>query len=197
MKSTNVQVSAYLPCYNNEATILHAVQSVQNQTVPVSQLFVVDDASTDNSVALLEKSGVQVIRNSLNEGRGAVRAKAMLQANYEYVLSCDAGAVLSPNFVERALPWFAEEKMAAVQGRITQPPAKSVIERWRGRHLFKLNAEFPPLRKASFSTGGAMVRKSIILALEITATTFAMEKIKSLVHDCLPKAMMQSSIPIS
>jgi glycosyltransferase involved in cell wall biosynthesis len=168
----NAEVSAYLPCYNNEATILQAVQSIQNQTVPVSQLFVVDDASTDNSVALLEKSGVQVISNALNEGRGAVRAKAMLQADHEFVLCCDAGAALSPNFVERALPWFAEDNVVSVQGRIIQPPPKNVVDRWRGRHLFKLDAEFPALRKVSFYTSGAIVRKSIILDVGNYRTDF-------------------------
>src|SRR5271163_4059806 len=159
------QVSAYVPCYNNETTILRAVESIQNQTVPVSQLFVVDDGSTDNSVALLKNSGVQVIINAQNEGRGAVRAKAMLHAKHEFVLCCDAGAALSSNFVERALPWFADEHVVSAQGRITQAPAKNVVERWRGRHLFKLDAEFPALRKVSFYTSGAMVRKSAILAV--------------------------------
>ena len=166
----NRSVSAYLPCYNNQATILDAIKSIQNQTLPVSELFVVDDGSSDNSVSIVEAAGVKVIRNSVNEGRGAVRAKAMLHATNEFVLSCDAGIALPPQFVHDCLSWLASDKtdqnkIAAVHGRIVQAGAKTVSERWRGRHLLKIDANHSLSRQSLFVTTGAIVRKSIILSL--------------------------------
>ena len=156
-------VSAYIPCYNNEKTIRQAIQSIQNQTVPVAEIFVVDDHSSDNSVALAQASGVQVIANADNEGRGSVRAKAMVQARHELVLSCDATMAMSEDFVERCLPWFDQGSVAGVHGRVTQSTSKGVADRWRARHLFKVNATPQVSSNSLLISGGAMVRKSVVL----------------------------------
>ena len=37
-----MKVSAYILCYNNQETILQAVDSVKNQTLRVDELFVID-----------------------------------------------------------------------------------------------------------------------------------------------------------
>ena len=68
--------------------------------------------------------------------------------------------MLEPAFVEKALPWFEEPRVAAVFGRITQPPAGGVAERWRGRHLFKVDLVQQSYRQASLSTWGTVVRAS-------------------------------------
>lgn len=161
----NTNVSAYIPCFNNEATIVQAITSIRSQTVAVSEFFLIDDCSTDNSVALAEGEGISVIKHSLNEGRGAVRAEAMRHAKNELVLSCDAGIVLAPDFVERSLPWLTRDKIAAVHGRVLQAPARNAAERWRGRHLFKIDAELQPSHFSSLLTGGAVMRKSIVVSL--------------------------------
>ena len=92
-------VSAYIPCYNNIDTIAEAINSIKRQTIAVGELFVIDDGSTDGSAEAVESMGVRVIRNERNLGRGTVRARAMQEARNELVVSCDAGAVLDPDFI--------------------------------------------------------------------------------------------------
>src|ERR1700690_1993580 len=69
--------SAYVPCYNNSASISRAVVAVLRQTVPPTEVIVVDDGSTDGSAELLRHLPVRVIRHERNMGRGAARATAM------------------------------------------------------------------------------------------------------------------------
>jgi glycosyltransferase involved in cell wall biosynthesis len=158
-----VKVSAYIPCYNNSATLEQAISSILKQSIPVAELFILDDASTDSSLEIAAKLGVRVVRNSKNLGRGAVRARAFEIAQYDLVLSCDATNSLSTDFLERACSSMECNQVAGVFGRIVQEPGGSVLERWRGRHLFKTNADFILDRHASLATGGVLMRRSIVL----------------------------------
>ena len=36
-------VSAYIPCFNNEKSVVDTIQSIRAQSVTVQQLFVIDD----------------------------------------------------------------------------------------------------------------------------------------------------------
>jgi glycosyltransferase involved in cell wall biosynthesis len=155
-------VSAYVPCYNAAATIRGAVESVLAQTFKPAEVLIVDDGSTDGSVDALRNLDVRIVAHPHNLGRGESRARAMSEAKHEYVLCCDATNVLEPEFVEKALPWFEDRQIAAVFGRITQPAAGNLAERWRGRHLFRVDVAQESRRQASLSTWGALVRASAV-----------------------------------
>jgi glycosyltransferase involved in cell wall biosynthesis len=157
-------VSAYVPCFNNETTVRRAVESLLSQTTPPAELLVVDDGSSDRSMDVLRGLPVRVIRHERNLGRGAVRACAMREVAHDVVACCDATNVLEPDFISRGLRWLEDERVAAVFGRITQPPPRTAAERWRGRHLFKLDAPHAVRHGASLSTFGTLVRASAVRA---------------------------------
>jgi glycosyltransferase involved in cell wall biosynthesis len=46
-------VSIIIPTFNSEKFILEAIQSVQNQTYENWELILVDDCSSDNTVAII------------------------------------------------------------------------------------------------------------------------------------------------
>jgi glycosyltransferase involved in cell wall biosynthesis len=123
--------SAYVPCYNAAATVRRAVESVMAQTIRPGEILVVDDGSTDGSLDALRGLDVRVIAHPQNLGRGEARARAMSDARHGLVLCCDATNTLEPAFVEKALMWLDDDRVAAVFGRITQPPAETLAERSR------------------------------------------------------------------
>jgi glycosyltransferase involved in cell wall biosynthesis len=59
-------VSVVIPCYNGARFLRETVASVLSQTAPVLEVLVVDDGSTDDSVAVAESFGdpVRVIRQA-------------------------------------------------------------------------------------------------------------------------------------
>lgn len=159
--------SAYVPCFNNAATIRGAVESVLRQSTAPAEVIVVDDGSSDDSMSRLTSLPVRIVAHPTNRGRGAARARAMEEAQSEFVLCCDATNTLAPSFAARAMTWFDETRVAAVFGRITQPPGGNAVHRWRGRHLYKLDvADWSPdtiTHRASLATYGAVVRRAAVL----------------------------------
>jgi glycosyltransferase involved in cell wall biosynthesis len=157
--------SAYVPVYNQAATLGPCLAALRAQTLPPVEILVVDDGSTDDSAKIAEAAGTTVLRQMRNLGRGAARARAMETAHCEFVLGCDAGDCLPPDFAARALPHFADHpRLAAVDGWFAQSHESGVVHRWRSRHLF-----FPPgatmLRGAAHVTAGYMARRSAVLAV--------------------------------
>ena len=150
-------VSAYVPCYNSRATVREAVKSILGQTHPADDVFVVDDGSTDRFAGVNE---VRTVWLGTNNGRGAVRARAMLEAKFDLVLACDASLVLEPDFLSLALPWFEDEKVGAVFGWVKEANLSRASNRWRGRHLFRSDITQTLSREKTLASGCFVVRRS-------------------------------------
>jgi glycosyltransferase involved in cell wall biosynthesis len=159
------RLSAYIPFYNNRATIVSALQSLQAQYIPPDELFAIDDGSTDGGSDLVEASGFACFRHPSNLGRGSTRHQAMLQASSDLVLCCDATNRLPPDFLERLLPWMDDPMVAAVYGWIQDPHPRGAVSRWRARHLFKSEHPMVVTRKAPLITYGTLLRRSAVLAV--------------------------------
>src|SRR5437879_5126856 len=97
-------IGAYVPYFNNAATVRRAVESLIAQTVRPMEVVVIDDGSTDESTAALHGLDLRIVRHDRNLGRGAARARAMRELQQEFVVCCDATNVLEPTFVEKGLP---------------------------------------------------------------------------------------------
>ena len=101
----NALVSIITPCYNCEQYVHEMVQSVQNQTYENWELIVVDDASTDESVAIIENYAsndhrIKVIRLKKNRGTGIARNTALEYATGKYISFLDADDLWKPNKLE-------------------------------------------------------------------------------------------------
>jgi len=157
--------TAYIPVYNQAATIGQALASLRAQTIPPSEILVIDDGSTDNSVKIAQAAGATVLRQNGNLGRGAARARAIESARNELILGLDAGNQLPPNFAADALAHFEKApRLASVHGWFMQSNAGTVVERWRSRHLFAKPAT-EIQRNATHVTSGYVCRRSAVLAV--------------------------------
>lgn len=66
----NKQVAILIPCFNEEQTICEVI-SAFGQVAPEAIIYVYNNNSTDNTVALAEKSGA-IVRNEYRQGKGNV-----------------------------------------------------------------------------------------------------------------------------
>lgn len=161
---SSYKLTAYVPCHNNLASVADAIRSLAGQETALQDVFAVDDGSVDGSAEHLERDlGMRCLRMGKNQGRGAVRRRAMEEANGELVVCCDATNRLPPDFVGRLLPWFEDAKVAAAFGWIQDPCHRGAVGRWRARHLFKAGHPMEIRRRAPLITYGTIVRRSAVL----------------------------------
>ena len=77
MSTSGATVSVIIPCLNAEATLAEAIGSALDQTVPPLEVLVVDDGSSDRSVAVAATFGpkVRILDNTIG-GRARPGASA-------------------------------------------------------------------------------------------------------------------------
>ena len=80
-------ISVVIPLYNKEKQIAHTLQSVFNQTLQDFEIVIVDDGSTDGSVAEVEKFSESRIRliHQKNAGVSAARNRGIEAAKYDLI----------------------------------------------------------------------------------------------------------------
>ncbi len=122
-KSTNsvlARVSVIITNHNYAHFLKAAVESVLDQTFPAMELIVVDDASTDNSLAVLEtyRNRLMVVRTG---GWGQWRA-AMAGFSRSFgniIVFLDADDVLTPTALARHVGEFEADRQCVVsQGQM-------------------------------------------------------------------------------
>ena len=103
----SITLSILMCAYNEERTIMQAVQELLNARYPCEvQVIVVDDGSTDATWALLGQindSRLVVHRHDANLGNGAALRSAAEFATGRYILPFDADLEYSPEDIPRLL----------------------------------------------------------------------------------------------
>jgi GT2 family glycosyltransferase len=92
-------VTVVVPCYNEEQFVATALKSVAGQTFNNWECIVVDDASTDRSLAEIwaiasKDDRFRVLRHQVNSGLGASRNTGLRAARGKYVTFLDADDLL-------------------------------------------------------------------------------------------------------
>lgn len=117
--SAAVGVTVIIPCYNYAHYLPDAIESCLKQSHRPLEVLVVDDSSTDNSVAVAEAYGppVRCLRQA-NQGVGAARNHGMRAAAHDFVIFLDADDMLAEGAVTALLETYqqAAEKPGLVAG---------------------------------------------------------------------------------
>ena len=105
----NATVSVVIPCFNSAATIERALRSVEHQTTKPHEVLIVDDASSDNTVSIIEQYArtsslnIRVIKQSANGGPSVARNAAWNVATSEFIAFLDADDQWHPQKLELQL----------------------------------------------------------------------------------------------
>ncbi|MFW6090126.1 MAG: glycosyltransferase family 2 protein [Gemmatimonadota bacterium] len=110
-----MDISVVIPCYNKEAFLEETLASVFAQTLPPREVIVVDDGSTDASVAVAERflPDIRLLRQD-NAGESVARNRGIRTAKHPWVALLDADDVWEPEKLERQAEAFGESAGDAV-----------------------------------------------------------------------------------
>ena len=102
-----MKVSVVIPLYNKEYSIKRCIDSVLSQTEMPSEIVIVNDGSTDNSLKVVQESYKVEIENELikifsqeNGGVSAARNKGIEKSSSEYICLLDADDEWKLEFLE-------------------------------------------------------------------------------------------------
>lgn len=112
-------VSVIMAAYNASRFIEAAIQSAQAQTLTDFELIVVDDCSSDNTVALVSRMAeadprIRLFQMPKNGGPGAARHLGVAKSAGEWVAVQDADDKMLPNRLERLISVARENSFEVI-----------------------------------------------------------------------------------
>jgi glycosyltransferase involved in cell wall biosynthesis len=97
------RVSAVIPAYNRGEYIGDTIRAIQAQSVPVHEIIVIDDESSDDTAAVVAGFGAAVrYRKIRNSGAPVARHAGASMATGNWLWFCDSDDLWKPDFLSRA-----------------------------------------------------------------------------------------------
>lgn len=161
-------VSVVIPCYRCSATIERAIRSVAGQSLRPAELILVDDASGDGTVAVLQELAgrhggwVRVLSHPVNRGPGDARNTGWEAAGQPYIAFLDADDSWHPEKIRCQYRWMASHPHVAVTGhrceeRTDNGPPPPLASQGQAFSVDRRSV----LVSAPFSTPSVMLRREI------------------------------------
>lgn len=116
MGQKTLKVSVVIPVYNEEKYIGTCLESLMRQKDAPDEIIVVNNNSTDNSVAIIKQFPVRLVNEKI-QGMTPARNRGFNEAKYDIIARTDADTILPSNWVKRIKKSFeANEKLVALSG---------------------------------------------------------------------------------
>jgi glycosyltransferase involved in cell wall biosynthesis len=112
----NLRVSIVIPVYNEEDTLAACLEAIAVQTVEPFEVIVVDNNSSDNTVAIAARYSFVKLLSEPRQGVVHARNRGFNAAKGEIIGRIDADTMLAPNWVAQVQRVFTDETIAAASG---------------------------------------------------------------------------------
>ena len=128
------RLTVLIPAYNESASIEDTVRSLQNQTLPPEEIFVIDDCSSDDTGERARRLGVTVLRPPQNTGtKAGAQNYGLRRVRTEFTMAVDADTMLAPDAIEKLMAALDSPNIAAACGFVLPRYVRTIWE--RGRYI--------------------------------------------------------------
>ena len=133
-----INITILVPAYNEEATIIPLLKSVQKETSKIKtvsfEIVVIDDFSQDKTNKLLRENEIlynRLISLENNQGKGGAVLRGLEKAKGDYILFQDADLEYSPKDYKALIVPIVDFDVDVVMGsRFVAPPYTRVHYFW-------------------------------------------------------------------
>ena len=162
-------VSVIIPAYNAGQRITRAIASVLDQTVPVLEIIVVDDGSSDDTVEVVSRFGAPVrVVSKPNGGPASARNMGAGMARGDWLAMLDADDWWFPRKNEIQLAHVDDEKIGLshcrLDHRVVRPPDDLSFQDLWDRNWIGNSSVL--IRRAVFETLGGFVEERRLISVE-------------------------------
>ena len=100
-------ISIIIPTYNRKSFLIHAIDSVLNQTYQNLELIIIDDGSSDKSVEYIKKkySNIKIYKQS-NKGVSSARNKGIKLSSNSWLAFLDSDDRWHPKKLEKQISYL-------------------------------------------------------------------------------------------
>lgn len=94
------RISVVIPTYNGEKYLRECIESIRNQNMN-TEIIVIDDISTDNTVEIAKSMGCRVIVNDVHKGQVAGKNTGIRAAQGEYWFTIDQDDMVADGALQK------------------------------------------------------------------------------------------------
>ena len=186
-ESIPIRLSIVIPCYNEIATLAKCVERVIEIASDrlLLDIVIVDDGSTDDSLALAESIAeanpgtVRVLGHVYNQGKGAALQTGFSHATGDYVAVQDADLEYDPNDLVRLLgPLVAGCADVVIGSRFLSAGAHRVLYYWHSlgnKFLTTISNMFTDLNLTDMESCYKVFRRDVLQQVTIQEKRFGFE----------------------
>ena len=177
-----MQVSVIIPCFNEKDTITKIIEKVENTSVPLKEIIIVDDLSTDGTREILEKIENKIIKiffHSKNHGKGAALRTGFSKVTGDICIIQDADLEYDPSEYPKLIQPIIDNKADVVFGsRFKGDAPHRVVYFWHrvgNGFLTLLSNLLTDINLSDMETCYKVFRKDVIQSIRIRENRFGFE----------------------
>jgi glycosyltransferase involved in cell wall biosynthesis len=156
-------ISVILPVYNGATSIQRVLDNIRASNFASFEILVIDDASHDETPAIIQKAGqhVRLIRNQHNFGPYHSRNEGARLARGKILFFTDADVLIQPDTLSKIWRHFSVAERAAVIGLYQLPPPQSNIASLYKHSWIRFSYLNAPERVNWFFTAVGAIRRDV------------------------------------
>ncbi len=155
------RLSVVIPNYNHGHYLEERISSILQQLGPEDEFILVDDASTDNSVEIIQKfqdPRLFLYQNKVNKGVAETFLRGVKASKGSFLFGTSADDKLAPHFIETAMNAFAEDPRVALfcsdYATFDPPTSYKIIPRATGLQILSPSDTLKLCRTTAFRVSG-------------------------------------------